>query len=233
MIRIWDGRSDFPVEPTRALDRIGRRCPGSGDACDSPRGGPPVTGVAGQGARHRLASGRTGYADLVAWRTQHRTRHCASNVAMRLKSRSANELPVPAALIWRGIDGVPTAEPLAATEASCAWSQGNRLGAAAPCRHVSVRPAAARRWSGATVFGAGADRRGERETVAVDRDEVFLIEDWRLRADGTAIAPGIDPKDPRRRFTPSTGARCWIFQFAPMSACDFALSTAFNAMLLL
>ena len=35
---------------------------------------------------------------------------------------------------------------------------------------------------------------GESEAVTVDRDEVFLIEDWRLRPDGTAIAPGIDPK---------------------------------------
>ena len=33
------------------------------------------------------------------------------------------------------------------------------------------------------------------EPVAVDRDEVLLIEDWRLRPDGTAIAPGVDPKD--------------------------------------
>jgi FtsP/CotA-like multicopper oxidase with cupredoxin domain len=35
----------------------------------------------------------------------------------------------------------------------------------------------------------------ENEPVAVYRDEVLLIEDWRLRPDGTAIAPGIDPKD--------------------------------------
>jgi FtsP/CotA-like multicopper oxidase with cupredoxin domain len=35
----------------------------------------------------------------------------------------------------------------------------------------------------------------ENGPVTVDRDEVFLIEDWRLRPDGTAIAPGIDPKD--------------------------------------
>ncbi len=35
----------------------------------------------------------------------------------------------------------------------------------------------------------------ESETVAVDRDVVLLIEDWRVRPDGTAIAPGIDPKD--------------------------------------
>ena len=34
----------------------------------------------------------------------------------------------------------------------------------------------------------------ESETVAVDRDEVVLIEDWRLRPDGTGLAPGLDPK---------------------------------------
>ena len=31
---------------------------------------------------------------------------------------------------------------------------------------------------------------GEAEPVAVDRDELYLIEDWRLAADGTAIPPG-------------------------------------------
>jgi FtsP/CotA-like multicopper oxidase with cupredoxin domain len=35
----------------------------------------------------------------------------------------------------------------------------------------------------------------ENELVAVDRDEVFLIEDWRLRPDGAAIVPGIEPAD--------------------------------------
>jgi FtsP/CotA-like multicopper oxidase with cupredoxin domain len=41
----------------------------------------------------------------------------------------------------------------------------------------------------------------ETEPVAVDRDEVFLIEEWRLRADGTAIAPGLDAKDTAPVFT--------------------------------
>ena len=36
---------------------------------------------------------------------------------------------------------------------------------------------------------------GEAESVPVDRDEMLLIEEWRLRPDGTAIAPGVDPKD--------------------------------------
>ena len=42
--------------------------------------------------------------------------------------------------------------------------------------------------------GARALIVSETEPVAVDRDEVLLIEDWRLRPDGTAIAPGIDPE---------------------------------------
>ena len=33
----------------------------------------------------------------------------------------------------------------------------------------------------------------ETETIAVDRDETCLIEGWRLKADGTAIPPGLDP----------------------------------------
>src|SRR6202011_4458693 len=42
---------------------------------------------------------------------------------------------------------------------------------------------------------------GESEAVTVDRDEVFLIEDWRLRPDSTAIAPGIDPNDTTPLYT--------------------------------
>jgi FtsP/CotA-like multicopper oxidase with cupredoxin domain len=35
----------------------------------------------------------------------------------------------------------------------------------------------------------------ETEPVQVDRDEVFLIEQWQLRPDGTAVAPGIELGD--------------------------------------
>jgi FtsP/CotA-like multicopper oxidase with cupredoxin domain len=41
----------------------------------------------------------------------------------------------------------------------------------------------------------------EGETVNVDRDEVFLIEDWRVKPDGTALAPGLDPKGTETVFT--------------------------------
>jgi FtsP/CotA-like multicopper oxidase with cupredoxin domain len=49
--------------------------------------------------------------------------------------------------------------------------------------------------------GAQAVVVGESEPVAVDRDELFLIEDWRLRPDGSAVAPGIDPKDGKAFYT--------------------------------
>jgi FtsP/CotA-like multicopper oxidase with cupredoxin domain len=105
-----------------------------------------------------------------------------------------NELPVPAALNCHGIDGVPAAEPLVAR---APLSAGAKETFAIPLRHAGtfmcdlrllgdgqVRPSSAR----ALVVG-------EKEAVTVDRDEVFLVEDWRLRPNGTAIAPGIDPKD--------------------------------------
>ena len=41
----------------------------------------------------------------------------------------------------------------------------------------------------------------ESDAVAVDRDDVLLIEDWRLRPDGTAIAPGSDPEDTTAVYT--------------------------------
>ena len=105
-----------------------------------------------------------------------------------------NGLPVPAALDWRGIDGAPAAQPLAAQSPLAA---GGKAAFQVPLRHAgtflcfltglgdaSPRPTRAR----PLVVG-------ESEPVTVDRDEVLLFEDWRLRADGTGIPPGFDPKD--------------------------------------
>jgi FtsP/CotA-like multicopper oxidase with cupredoxin domain len=110
-----------------------------------------------------------------------------------IKVAFGNELPVLAALDWRGIDGVPTAEPLTA-RASLAPGGSDTL--QLPLGHAGTflcDPA---------LLGDGQAQpvRGlplivtENEPVAADRDEVLLIEDWRLQPDGTAIAPGVDPK---------------------------------------
>src|SRR5204862_2821679 len=105
-----------------------------------------------------------------------------------------NDLPVSTVLNWHGIDGVPAAEPLAAL---APLAPGARQTVAIPLRHAGTLMCDLR------LLGDGQARPaparalivGEREPVAVDRDEVLLIEDWRLRPDATAIAPGIDPKD--------------------------------------
>jgi FtsP/CotA-like multicopper oxidase with cupredoxin domain len=105
-----------------------------------------------------------------------------------------NDLPVPTVLNWHGIDGVPAAEPLTA---QAPLAPGARQTLAIPLRHAGTLMCDLR------LLGDGQARPsparalivGESEPVAVDRDEVLLIEDWRLRPDGTAIAPGIDVSD--------------------------------------
>jgi FtsP/CotA-like multicopper oxidase with cupredoxin domain len=105
-----------------------------------------------------------------------------------------NELPVATVLNWHGIDGIAAAEPLVARSPLAATAKETLV---IPLRHAGTFLCDLR------LLGDGQARPsparalvvGEDETVAVDRDEVFLIEDWRLRPDGTAIAPGIDPTD--------------------------------------
>jgi FtsP/CotA-like multicopper oxidase with cupredoxin domain len=111
-----------------------------------------------------------------------------------LQVEFANDLTVPVGLDWRGIDGVPAIELLI----------GRRLLASEgfekvriPLRHAgtllcdmsvlanqNALPALGR-----PVVVA------ESEPVSVDRDEVLLVEEWRLRADGTAAVPGTDANE--------------------------------------
>jgi FtsP/CotA-like multicopper oxidase with cupredoxin domain len=105
-----------------------------------------------------------------------------------------NELPVPIALNWRGIDGVSSTEPLTGRPPLAA---GGKDAVQLPLRHAGTFLCE----SGLLGDGQAQPSRAwplivrETEPVATDRDEVLLIEDWRLRPDGTAMAPGIDPGD--------------------------------------
>ncbi|MBN9596307.1 MAG: multicopper oxidase domain-containing protein [Afipia sp.] len=101
----------------------------------------------------------------------------------------ANELPAPIVLNWLGIDGAPAAEPLTgqspippggrATFTLPLRQAGTTLISAQLLDSSSGRPAAGR----ALIIE-------DTPAMAVDRDEVLLIEDWRLKADGSAIVPG-------------------------------------------
>jgi FtsP/CotA-like multicopper oxidase with cupredoxin domain len=111
-----------------------------------------------------------------------------------LQATFGNELPVPTVLNWHGIDGVQAVEALAVRPSLAPGATENLT---IPLRHAGTF------LSDFRLLGDGQARPsralplivGENEPLVVDRDEVFLIEDWRLHPDGTAITPGIDPKD--------------------------------------
>ncbi len=103
-----------------------------------------------------------------------------------------NDLLVPALLNWRGIDGAATAEPLLARSALApSASDTFQL----PLRHAGTY------CCDVALLGDGAARAtralplivSESEPAQIDRDETLLIEGWRLKPDGSAIAPGLDP----------------------------------------
>ena len=112
----------------------------------------------------------------------------------------ANDLPVPAVLNWRSINGAAGAEPLTGRPPI---APGGKDTFQIPLRHAGTYLCDAK------LLGDGQARPSrarslivaENERIAVDKDEVCLIEDWRLRADETAIAPGTDAKDTTTVYT--------------------------------
>jgi FtsP/CotA-like multicopper oxidase with cupredoxin domain len=117
-----------------------------------------------------------------------------------LEINFTNDLPVPTAPYWRGIAAVPSAEPLITHPPIPAGaSESFQI----PLRYAGTF------LSDIRLLGDGQSRPSraralivqEREPVTVDRDEVVLIEDWRLRPDGTAMAPGTDARDAAAVYT--------------------------------
>jgi len=102
-----------------------------------------------------------------------------------------NDLPVPAVLNWRGVDGVTAIEALTAR---APLAPGARETLLVPTRHAGTLMCDLRLSSDSQALPSCARvlSVAETEPVTADRDEVLLIEDWRLRSDGTAIAPGTD-----------------------------------------
>jgi FtsP/CotA-like multicopper oxidase with cupredoxin domain len=137
---------------------------------------------------------RPGEADTPIWSLLSPAPDISLKRGDELTITVANELPVAATLNWHGLDGVQAAEPLAAR---APVSPGARETLEIPLRHAGTFMCDLR------LLGDGQARPlparalvvKESEPVPVDRDQVFLIEDWRVKPDGTAIAPGIDPKD--------------------------------------
>jgi FtsP/CotA-like multicopper oxidase with cupredoxin domain len=141
-----------------------------------------------------------GKPDGLLWGASSGAAGRASRSSGRIELTFANELPVPALLNWRGLDGIQAIEPFIALTPLAA---GSRQDLRMPLRQAGTflcdlrllgddqgRPAKAT----ALIVG-------ESDTVPVDRDEIVLIEDWRVKPDGAALAPGHDAGDSRRLLT--------------------------------
>ena len=164
--------------------------------------GPPVTAQLALQARPATLALRSGQPPTPIWELAavSHVRDVRLKRGDRCELVFRNDLPVPLAPVWYGLSGGAPADPL-------------RGRAPAPPNAVET--------SIISILNAGtllADFRlfedglkqparplpiiaAETAGVAVDRDEVLLIEEWRLRPDGTAIPPGQEAKDAMPLYT--------------------------------
>ncbi len=111
-----------------------------------------------------------------------------------------NDLPVPLAPVWYGLNGPAAADPLRGRTPTAPDVTETSI--------VSI-PNAGTLAADFRLFEDGLKLparplpiiAGETNRVPVDRDEVLLIEEWRLRPDGTALPPGRAPEDTTPLFT--------------------------------
>ncbi|MCF2523836.1 multicopper oxidase domain-containing protein [Bradyrhizobium sp. G127] len=102
----------------------------------------------------------------------------------------SNELPAPIVLNWLGIDGAAAAEPLTG---QAPVLPGGRASFTVPLRQSGTYLVNALVPEGAPPPTAGRALIVEDSPpVAVDRDAVLLIEEWRFKS-GVAVAPGTAP----------------------------------------
>ncbi|MGO9360633.1 MAG: multicopper oxidase family protein [Xanthobacteraceae bacterium] len=111
-----------------------------------------------------------------------------------------NDLPVPVALNWRGGDGAAAIEPLAMRPPLL---PGQSSTFSLPLLQAGTVLCDARllgdgqlRALPATAFAVI-----ERQPVPIDADHLVTIADWRVRSDGSVVAPGVDPGDAAALFT--------------------------------
>ena len=105
----------------------------------------------------------------------------------------SNELPAPIALNWLGIDGAQAAAPLTGL---APVPPGGRASFTLPLRQAGTALVSAQ------LLGDSADRPisaralivEDSPPVQTDRDEVLLIEEWRVKPDGSAVSPGNNPE---------------------------------------
>jgi FtsP/CotA-like multicopper oxidase with cupredoxin domain len=152
-------------------------------------------------ARPGAAALREGLADTPVWSLLDPTSDAVRRFRRgdEIELTLENQLPTPIALNWHGIDGVLAAEPLSRPP----LDPGGKASFVVPLRQAGTFLCDLR------LIGDGQARPlparaviiSEDQPVPVDRDELFLIEDWRLRPDGSAIAPAGEPKEATTVYT--------------------------------
>ncbi|BCA04799.1 hypothetical protein ABIE85_002544 [Bradyrhizobium diazoefficiens] len=118
-----------------------------------------------------------------------------------------NDLPVPLAPVWYGLNGPAAADPLRGRAPTAPDATETSI--------ISI-PNAGTLLTDFRLFEDGLKQPArplpiiaeETSRIAVDRDEVLLIEEWRLRPDGTALPPGRDPKDTTPLYTINGQTSC-------------------------
>jgi FtsP/CotA-like multicopper oxidase with cupredoxin domain len=103
-----------------------------------------------------------------------------------------NDLSEGVYLNWRGIDAAPALEPLLPKDSLVASGRSAKFKLDA--RHAGTFACELISFGGAPTPPSRAMPViiAEPEVVAIDADQVLLVEEWRLRADDSAIPPGMD-----------------------------------------
>jgi FtsP/CotA-like multicopper oxidase with cupredoxin domain len=138
--------------------------------------------------------------DVLSWSINGRESDHVASRGETLEFALVNDLPVPASLNWHGLDGISATASLT-TKAPLAVGAKEDV-------QIALRQAGTFLCD-LRLTGDGQARPSralplivrESEAVSADRDRICLFEDWRLRADGTAIAPGNDPKGSTALYT--------------------------------
>jgi FtsP/CotA-like multicopper oxidase with cupredoxin domain len=192
MVRIGPMASRiFPIDRRELLAGLGAGALVAGFSRSACTAGPVQVELR---AKPGMLALRPGQAETPIWSLEGPSRPLRYKRGSSVEMSLQNDLGRPVVVDWHGLDGIPSAEPLLG---EIPLTPGAIAHFTASLRHAGTL------FGDLRLLGDGhgpASRAlplivEENEPPTVDRDEVFLIEDFRLPADGSAIGPASAPRD--------------------------------------